>query len=150
MGPARRLRHVGIPVSNLSTAEAFYRDVLGFREVADFPDCRGSHYETLTGVPGASIHIRYLELPTGDRLELLAYDPPKASPGPAAANDVGRWHLSVTVNDLHALYVRARAQGVVFVSEPVRSPDGVVDVCYCWDPDGNLVELVEEINPPAR
>lgn len=152
LGPvtASRVRHVGIPVSSLARAEAFYEGVLGFRAVADFPECGGSYYETLTGVAGARIHIKYLELAGGDRIELLEYQSLREIPGPAAADEVGRWHVSLTVTDLQALYASAHAAGFGFVSAPVRSPEGAVEVCYCRDPDGNLVELVQDLRPSPR
>jgi catechol 2,3-dioxygenase-like lactoylglutathione lyase family enzyme len=138
------LRHVGIPVSDMKRSLAFYADLLGFREVADFPSCSGQYYETLTAEPGVHIHIKYLELAGGERLELLAYARAGAGPGPARSRDVGRWHVSLTIRGLEALVARAGAMGVGFLSAPQRSPDGKVDVCFCRDPDGNLIELVEE------
>jgi catechol 2,3-dioxygenase-like lactoylglutathione lyase family enzyme len=142
---AREIRHVGLPVSSLEAAEAFYAGFLGFEVVADFPDCRGPYYDALTGIDGVRIHIRILSLDQGDRIELLEFPAETAAKAAAAARicDVGRWHLAVTVRDLRALCETGRARGVEFVSDPLPSPDGRVEVCFCRDRDGNLVELVE-------
>ena len=59
---------------------------------------------------------------------------------------VGSCHFALTVEDLPASVDALRAEGVEFISGPVNFEltEGSVSVCFCYDPDGNLVELMEE------
>lgn len=142
---ATEVRHVGIPITDLARSESFYVGFLGFSVVGDYPECRGPYYEALTSVSGVRIHIRILSSDWGQRIELLKFysESPNHARQPAQICDVGRWHLAITVRDVHALYVTGQSLGIEFVSPPLSSPDQKVYVCFCCDPDGNLVELVE-------
>ena len=42
-------------------------------------------------------------------------------------------------------YNRLVEAGVYFNSPPQLSPDGFAKVTFCKDPDGSLIELVEEL-----
>ena len=53
-------------------------------------------------------------------------------------------HICFGVDNLPEVYRRLKAEGVEFVSPPVRfSGEGEWHVVFLYDPDGNLVELNE-------
>jgi predicted enzyme related to lactoylglutathione lyase len=59
---------------------------------------------------------------------------------------IGCSHFAMTVENLDETYDRLVEAGVEFNSPPQYSPDGFAKVTFCKDPDGSLVELVEELN----
>ena len=53
-------------------------------------------------------------------------------------------HLCFGVEELPPIYERLKAEGVEFVSPPVRyTGDGEWHVLFFYDPDGNLLEFNE-------
>jgi catechol 2,3-dioxygenase-like lactoylglutathione lyase family enzyme len=140
------VRHIGITVSNMRKSVEFYRDYLGLRIAAVFPQCEGEYISSLVGVPNALIDITHLEAPDGSRIELLEYlSHPTAAGSLASANEPGRPHCAFTVLDLQDLYERRLQFNCEFKHPPQQSPDGVL-VAYCHDPDGTILELVQPIS----
>jgi catechol 2,3-dioxygenase-like lactoylglutathione lyase family enzyme len=76
------------------------------------------------------------------RLELLHYARLGATTAPAE-NDAGAAHVCLQVDDVRELYGRLRAQGVEFVSEPLRQELVGATWVFLKDPDGINVELLE-------
>jgi catechol 2,3-dioxygenase-like lactoylglutathione lyase family enzyme len=139
----RRLTHIGICVSDLSRSLAFYRDVLGMREVGrmvtDDPTTR-----TILEVDGAKLELVYLER-DGVRLELLHYP----SPGHVGSgerrpmNALGLTHVSFAVDDFDAAArAIASAGGCVLEGTRVTFPSGNRGL-FTLDPDGTRIELIE-------
>ena len=136
-------RHIGIIVSDMGAALRFYRDYLGLPVERSFPSRSGDYMSALTGLADADLAIELLRAPDGSLIELLQIRSHPAPRGkPAAMADVGRSHVAFTVADLDDLYRRRDAFSVAFNSAPLDSPDGV-RVCFCRDPDGTMVELVQ-------
>ncbi len=59
---------------------------------------------------------------------------------------VGASHVALTVDNLEDLYKHLSANNVKFNFPPQKSPDGLVKVTFCNDPDGTPIELVEIID----
>ena len=115
------LAHICFTVRDLEKAEAFYRDVLGFRHAFDFRNEKGEKF-------GAYLHIRgrtFLELFKG------------ASGGPREGQSYQ--HCCLEVDDIWRSVADLRAKGIE-VSEPVLGSD---QSWQAWlaDPDGNRIEL---------
>ncbi|MGE4299498.1 MAG: VOC family protein [Desulfovibrionaceae bacterium] len=142
-------RHTGIVVRDLDTALAFYRDLLGlsvWRRAVE----EGPFIESLVGMPGARLEWVKLKAPDGSLLELLQYHshPPATEDlvvVDAPSNQLGCSHVAFTVADAAATHAALCAAGHHCVSAPLPSPDGAVLVMYCHDPDGVIVELVQEL-----
>lgn len=142
-------RHVGIAVSDMRRALGFYRDYLGLRVARDAGHVTGPYISALTALQNVDVEIQILETEDGCRVELLEFHSHRAgSAGRARNSDVGRSHIALTVKDLAGLYRRRDQAGVNFQTAPIASPDQVW-VCFCHDPDGTLVELVEPMDPDA-
>jgi len=140
-----RLSHVGICVSDLERALAFWRDALGFRESKRL-DVYGDGAETLMGIPDLDLRVAVLEREEL-HVQLLHY----ASPGhrgtgePRPMNALGITHLSIEVDDLEAaISAVTAAGGRVLRSTRLRIEDTGRAAIFVTDPDGARIELVEE------
>jgi catechol 2,3-dioxygenase-like lactoylglutathione lyase family enzyme len=139
-----RLSHVGICVSDLERALAFWRDALGFRESKRL-DVFGDGAETLLGIPDLDLRVAVLEREEL-HIQLLHY----ASPGhrgtgePRPMNALGITHLSLVVDDLEAAIAAVMASGGrVLRSTRLRIDDAGRAAIFVTDPDGTRIELVE-------
>lgn len=110
-------------VADLERALAFY-GLLGFREHS-----RPSAGNAFLGLPD-----------DGDRLQLT-----QVADGPPAV-DYG--HIAVAVADLEAMLARLAEHGVGPEDAPRRA--GTLRLCFVRDPDGYLVELIEDSSTSAR
>ena len=61
------------------------------------------------------------------------------------SNRLGCSHVALTVSDLSLLYNRLTSAGYKCKSEPLISPEGKVKILYCHDPDGAIIELIEDL-----
>ena len=131
MADRPRIAHVGVAVSDIDAALAFYRDVLGLTphppEEAD----------------GATL----VSLPFGDsEIELLA---PRSADGPIAKflerRGAGIHHICYRVPDLDAALAACRAAGYRLLDETPRTGAGGRRIAFV-DPKataGILLELTE-------
>lgn len=127
--------HAGTSVADLDRAEAFYRDVFGFREVEDrFTlaqfDMRGA---VLRNGAGARIELFEKRGSVGFR---------PADPNGGAAFH-GWFQLAFAAPDVPAAFARVVAGGASVIKPPFVAPDGRTTVAFVADPDGNLIELIE-------
>ena len=54
-------------------------------------------------------------------------------------------HIAFTVSDIDGMYERLKKEGLSFNSPPLLSRDNEHRVCFCRDPEGNYMELVEDL-----
>src|SRR5262245_27398493 len=145
---------VGIPVRDMERSRAFYREVLGFREVAD-REVFGEPYEKLFGVFGVRLHVVRMQL--GDEfIELMQFQVPRGRPLPADSRSNDRWfqHVAIIVSDMDRAYAVLRAHRVGYSSTaPQKLPDwnpnaGGIQAFYFRDPDDNNLEVLAF--PPGK
>lgn len=152
--PVEAIGAIGITVSDLDRASAFYRDVLGFT-VEPAVEVAGDDYEHLQGVFGLRMRVARLRL--GDEtIELTEYLAPRgrAMPADSRAND--RWfqHAAIVVSDMDRAYRVLREHRVEHASSgPQRLPDwnpnaAGIRAFYFRDPDGHFLELIQF--PPGK
>lgn len=123
----RKLHHAVLRVRELDRAVAFYRDVLGFQEVARIQDAMA--FLSL----GQSHHD----------LALQALGPSAPPPNPRG---VGLYHLAFEVDRLGDL-AAARDRLVTAGALVGASDHGVSKSLYAKDPDGNEFELLWNVPP---
>jgi len=131
--------HVGITVSDLDRAVAFYRDTLGLA-VLDRFTVGGEAFATGVSVPGATGRFAHLDA-DGTRVELVEYDPQSPARDDADLDEPGAVHLGLAVDDLDAFYERL-PETVETLSDPQTTESGT-RILFVRDPEGNLVELLE-------
>jgi catechol 2,3-dioxygenase-like lactoylglutathione lyase family enzyme len=139
---------IGITVSDLDRAVAFYTDVLTFEKVTEF-EAAGEALEHATGVFGARTRTARLRL--GEEfIELTEYLAPRGKPFPLDSRGNDRWfqHIALIVSDMDQAYKRLRAYNVQHASTgPQRLPDwnpnaGGIEAFYFRDPDGHYLEVL--------
>ncbi|MFL5620889.1 MAG: VOC family protein [Gemmatimonadaceae bacterium] len=140
---------IGMTVSNMERAVAFYTRVLPFALVGD-TEVVGERFERLEGVFGARARIVRLRL--GDEeLELTEYLAPRGRPIPddARSNDRAFQHVAIIVRDMDSAYALLRRHGVEHASTgPQRLPDwnvkaGGIRAFYFKDPDHHVLEVLQ-------
>lgn len=140
---------VGLTVSDLDRAVAFYTRVLGFERVGE-TEAWGEEVERLQGVFGLRVRIARLRL-GAETLELTEYLTPRGRPVPADSRSHDRWfqHVAIIVSDMDRAYAWLRHHRVEHASPaPQRLPDwnpsaGGIRAFYFKDPDGHPLEVLE-------
>ena len=142
----RAVRHVGIAVKKIDDILPFYRDLLGMKLVKR-TDEPSAFVSRLLEIHGCRLVTVKLSTDEGKTLiELLEF-------ASHHGNDTalpeltgpGITHIALTVRDLDGLYRKLTRAGTLFISPPLKSPDGLARVAFCRDPAGNYLELVEEL-----
>jgi len=144
---ALSVRHAGLVVRDPERSLAFYRDIIGLKVRARMTES-GEYIEKVVGIPGAVLEWAKLECPEGSLVELIEYKKGIGSveePEKASAYRRGFSHVAFTVRDIEDMYRTLKGLGFDCNNPPETSPDGLVKVMYCHDPDGIIVELVEEL-----
>lgn len=146
----RGVHHTAISTPDLDRALAFYRDLLGFRVIFEFAWPVGTDAaDRITGLEGSSARAAMLQAGNA-HIELFQYRSPQPHPGDPRrpVSDHGITHICLDVTDLDAEYERLAAAGMVFHCPP-QSLGTDVKTTYGRDPDGNVIELQEILNPDS-
>ncbi|MDX2381321.1 MAG: VOC family protein [Acidimicrobiia bacterium] len=147
----RGIHHVAISTNDLDRLVTFYTDVFGFEPVMKTQWRDRPVIDRMIGLQGSA--ARQVMLKAGNAyLELFEYETPGgASADPdRPASDRGYTHFCVDVTDIDAEYERLSAAGMQFNSTPPTTEDlggARLRAIYGRDPDGNIVELQEILDP---
>jgi catechol 2,3-dioxygenase-like lactoylglutathione lyase family enzyme len=122
----------------------FYRDLLGMKLDRISPLAPGFEpFETVVGLRNVTARVAQFNLGNMN-MEVFCYSDPEPRPGERRpACDAGIRHIAFDVKDIFAEYERLKAAGVEFISPPQYIEPGKCTSCYCYDPDGNIVEMQE-------
>ena len=127
---AHYLGHIVFYVKNLERSLAFYRDLLGFKEVGRI---FGGKAAALTS---GRTHHEFLFIEVGD------------APGPPTGHRIGLYHIGIKIGDsldeLRAAVKELENAGVTITG---ASDHTVSQSLYLLDPDGNEVELYIDADP---
>jgi len=137
-------RHTGIVVDDIELQLKFYRDILELDVYYDqYED--GSWLSKILPMQPDS-HARIIKLGKNNlvMVELLAFKEWTYKELVVKAyNEVGITHLAFQVVKLDEMYEKMVNSKVSFVNPPTQNPDKTAKVCFCYDFEGNLIELVE-------
>jgi len=141
----KNVRHTGIVVNDLQKQIVFY-STLGFVEVSRDVE-EGTFIEQVTGISGVKLEWIKMKSPDGFILELLQYltYSLKFNNENASSNQLGCSHIAFTVSEIEVACEYIRQSGGSIVNKPALAPNGNVKVAYCHDPEGVLMEIVEEL-----
>jgi catechol 2,3-dioxygenase-like lactoylglutathione lyase family enzyme len=146
MAHVRRFDHVGITVTDLDAAIAFFV-ALGL-EVEGRTFVEGEFIDTVTGIPDSTSQIVMLRPPDdGTRIELSSFVRPSVTPGSptALANEVGLRSVAFEVGDIDAAVADAAASGYGLVGG-IGEYEGAWRMAYVRGPDGIVVALAERLS----
>ena len=113
--------HIALLTRNFAELEKFYSQTLGFPVTKRWDD----------------VTIIFIDIGS-TTIELMGRDiAPAPDSEPGAFN-----HLALHVEDVDTAYEELVAKGVKIKSKPANFKE--IRVCFFFDPDGNLIELVED------
>ena len=136
------IHHSCICVSDMERSLALYQGVFGMEKVQD-THFEGEQIDRLLELKSAQFRIVHLKV-GGDILELMEFERPEGEVKTGlGVNDRGITHFCFTVRDAQAVYARLKEEGLDFTCPPVTTPTGRT-VAYFRDPDGILVEILQE------
>jgi len=141
-------RHVGFVVKNLERSLAFYEKYLQFKIWKRAVET-GKYIDNVVGIKDVTVEWIKLKTADGFLVELLQYHSHPSDQGAEKcipSNRICSAHVAFTVQDVEIMHKRLTENGYYCNSVPQLSPDGNVKVMYCHDPDGIILEFVEEIN----
>ena len=138
-------RHVCVTSGDLGRSVRFYKKLFGLKPTKTLT-LEGEYLEKVLGGKGRKLTYVKMRAPGQKKgsppiFELHHWHGRKAR--------FGRWggHVAFTISGLDREYKRLRRAGVKFVSGPVTDLAGRTRLCFCCDPDGNLIELMEDLRP---
>ncbi|MGB3534724.1 MAG: VOC family protein [Microcoleaceae cyanobacterium] len=120
----QKIRCITVTVCDLTQAQNFYTQALGFKRVGEttFTD---SSYNQLTSTSSSSVQLVTLQL--GDELiELIQYLDLKAEPLPkdSQSNDLWFQHLAIVVSDMDLAYEHLKSFDIEYISnQPQTIPE---------------------------
>lgn len=137
------VHHVNLAVEDIDLMQDFYREALGFTEVAALEWGPDDVAGQITGVKRSSAKMAMLEC--GNLIvELIQYLKPETQIGDQCEPYTrGYTHICLDVTDIDAEYERLRSHGMTFHGPPSPLGDRNFRAIYGRDPEGNLIELQE-------
>lgn len=143
------IRHSAFVVRNIEESLKFYSGLLGL-SIYKRQFEEGAFIDNLTGIRNVRLEWVKLVIPKGGLIELLQYHShPDASAQESAvpfpSNRLGSSHVALTVSDLSSLYAGLISNGYTCKSEPLISENGKAKILYAHDPDGAIIEFIEDL-----
>ena len=139
-----RYRHTGLVVRNIQKSRRFYCDLLNLKIIQNFIE-EGEYFNKL--INGKNFRAKVIKAISSDNIyvELIEFINAKKLKvkKPKKYTKVGEIHLCFTVKKIDKLYRKLKRNGVKFLSPPLKSVFDPVKTCFCYDPDFNLIQLVE-------
>jgi len=141
----KNIRHTGIVVKDLTKIIFFYTELLGLK-IENEAEESGKYIDDILSLKNTKVKTVKMSVDDGSIIELLYFESHGQAHKFKNVYDMGYSHIAFTVNDLESEYERLRKKGVRFNSAPQISTDRKAKVVFCEDPEGNMIELVEEVN----
>lgn len=143
-GARAGIHHTGLSTRDLDGLSAFYQSHFGFRPVEE-PVSWIQDREAIARLIGArSTTGRMTMLNCGNiYLEIFEFgDPEPIDDGPCRPWTLGYTHICLATQDIDADFERLRQLGMRFM-QPRVTAVGRVRAIYGFDPDGNMIELIQ-------
>jgi catechol 2,3-dioxygenase-like lactoylglutathione lyase family enzyme len=133
------LRHIGIVTKKPDKLAEFYIEILGFKKSFDGDNINVKKITNLDKV----FRVVKVISENGSEIEFLS---PKFESNKVGISylDCGITHIALTVAGMDEIYKKIKERGVKTYKDEVYVDDVGRKVFFCEDPDGNILELVEE------
>ena len=137
-------RHTGIIVSNINKSLNFYKNIINLKKVSRMEES-GTYFNNLTKTKNLKADVLKVKSKDNIIIEIIRYKNFKSKRviKPKNMLTVGTMHMCFTVNNIMKLYKKMKRNRVKFFSPPLKSPYDPVITCFCYDPDFNIVQLVQ-------
>lgn len=137
-------RHTGIIVSNLNKSFNFYKNILNLKKVSRMEES-GTYFNNLTKTKNLKADVLKVKSKDNIIVEIIKYKNSKTKRviKPKNMVTVGTMHMCFTVDNIMKLYKKMKKKRVKFFSPPLKSPYDPVITCFCYDPDFNIIQLVQ-------
>ena len=144
-------RHTGLIVNNIKNSSKFYEKLLKLKRVSRIVES-GDYFNKLTKTKKLKADVLKVKSKDNIIIEIICYlnQKKKKKKKPKNMIDVGTMHMCFTVSNINKMYLNMKKNGVKFFSPPLKSPYDPVSTCFCYDPDFNLVQLVEGSQVKSR
>ena len=130
-----KIDHIAFQVADLEVSLKFYQQTLGLKLLSKTVDEEhGEAFAFLEMEDGALELLQPLQQAKGRR--------PKIKPPYCP-------HLAIQAKDLEQFALSLQQKGVPLIKGPLEIP-GMVKWLYIADPDHNIIEFVQWLQPPAR
>jgi len=148
---SRQTIDLGVVVTDAKKSLAFYKDVIGFKEVPGF-EVKGKFPKAVGLTDGSSLNVHVLVLgedESATKLKVMQVDskkPARTIEQPYIHSVAGFSYLTIFVEDVDLVIANAKKHGhEAYAKSPQILPKGFPqDLCLLMlkDPDGNFVEIV--------
>lgn len=137
--------HVAITVADFNRSVRFYADVFG-APVVGVSDSETDRVKGFFGVQGEdgeepTCKIGWIRIPGGATIEIFEFKPVEPYEEVVWGRQ-GITHFSMNVRDTAKWHDYLVSKGVEIVAPPLQSPHGHT-FFFVKDPDGNLIELID-------
>jgi catechol 2,3-dioxygenase-like lactoylglutathione lyase family enzyme len=140
-------RHTGFVVLDLDRFINFYLG-LGLKLISRMVE-EGDYIDNLVGLKNVKLEWAKLALPDGSLIELLQYHTHNEliqnNETIQLPNRLGCSHVALTVDNIQKVIEYICKSGGTIRNKYQTSPDGNVKVAYCYDMEGNILEIVENL-----
>lgn len=150
-----RFYHTVVNCRDLDESVAFYRQ-LGFEVLNDRRHVKWPEFVAgifgLKRAQGMGVLMVLPSDPDGPMIDLLQWlEPVAAFPDPARVGETVPRIIAFRTRNVHAAYEALSAAGVRFTQPPHTPTEalGIVGTACCYDPNGNIIELIE-LEPGVR
>ncbi|MDO5715642.1 MAG: VOC family protein [Tissierellia bacterium] len=148
----REIIHVGITVSDIDKSVEFYRDIVGLKYIGEMV-MEGPETDALFNKKDCVARVAYLngsDHVMAPPLEIIQFTSHDASKDSCDLHKTSISEICFRVDDIDKSYKEMLAKGVEFISPPqyfdfTKDGFGKSKALYFKDPDGIILELIEEI-----
>ena len=144
-----RFYHTVVNCRDLDESVAFYRqlgfEILNDRRHVEWPDFVAGIFG-LARAQGRGVLMVLPQDPDGPMLDLIQWLEPEASfPDPGERAQAVPRIIAFRTRNVHEVYRALSRAGVTFTQPPYTptEPLGLIGTACCYDPNGNIIELIE-------
>jgi catechol 2,3-dioxygenase-like lactoylglutathione lyase family enzyme len=145
------MHHTALSTPDAERLIQFYRDVIGFDLIWDDTWGDSDTADSILGLPQSRGSVAMLKAGNAF-LEIFQFDSPEgqAQTLNRPVSDHGITHIALDVTDIDSEYRRLVDAGMQFHTPPIDMEMFGVRTTYGRDPDGNVVEVQEILDPASR